>query len=151
MGMDTTITTCNTAIPDAASEILGKNTGEKNPGSPTMFSTSVVKGNLKKMCYKTEGAEAYRKGNKRIQKAVKKAKKDWIGHQCEELKTCLHKNNSKRTHQLVKDLNSEKQGSFTTIQDKSWKYLTEKQDFLSRWTEHCLENTIKRIMVIMQF
>ena len=103
------------------------------------------------MCYETEGAEAYRKANKRIQKAMKKAKEDWIGIQCEKIKTCPNKNNSKRTYQLVKDLNSEKQGSFTTIQDKSWKYLTEKQDFLSRWTEHCLENTIKRIMVMMQF
>ena len=39
---------------------------------------------------------------------VKKAKKDWICAQCEEIETCLNKNNSKRAYQLVKDLSSEK-------------------------------------------
>ena len=42
--------------------------------------------------------------------AVKKAKEDWIGAQCEKIETCLNKNNSKRAYQLVKDLTSEKQG-----------------------------------------
>ena len=42
--------------------------------------------------------------NRRIQKAVKKAKDDWIGAQCEEIESCLNKNNSKRAYQLVKDL-----------------------------------------------
>ena len=43
-----------------------------------------------------------------IQKAVKKAKEDWIGAQCEEIETCLNKNNSNRAYQLKKDLTSEK-------------------------------------------
>ena len=46
--------------------------------------------------YEAEGAKQYREANKRIQKAVKKAKKDWIGAQCEEIETCLNKNNSNR-------------------------------------------------------
>ena len=50
---------------------------------------------------------------------MKKAKEDWIGAQCEEIETCLNKNNSKRAYQLVKDLTSEKQGRSSTIQDKS--------------------------------
>ena len=50
-----------------------------------------------------------------VQKAVKKAKEDWIGAQCEEIETCLNKNNSKRAYQLVKDLTSEKQGRSSTI------------------------------------
>ena len=48
---------------------------------------------------------------------MKKAKEDWIGVQCEEIETCLNKNNSKRAYQLVKDLTSEKQGRSSTIQD----------------------------------
>ena len=59
----------------------------------------------------------YREATWRIQKAVKKAKEDWIGAQCEEIETCLNKNNSKRAYQLVKDLTSEKQGRSSTIQD----------------------------------
>ena len=39
----------------------------------------------------------------RIQKAVKKAKDDWIGAQCEKIETCPNKNNRKGAYQLVKD------------------------------------------------
>ena len=87
--------------------------------------------------YETEGAKEYREANRRIQKAVKKAKEDWIGAQCEDIETCLNKNNSKKAHQLAKDLNSETRGRFSTIQDKSGKCLTEEQEILSRWTEYC--------------
>ena len=91
---------------------------------------------LKKKRYETEGAKEYREANRRIQMAVKKAKEDWIGAQCEEIETCLNKNNSKRAYQLVKDLTSEKQGRSSTIQDKSGKCLTEEKEILSRWTEY---------------
>ena len=50
-----------------------------------------------------------------FRKVVKKAKGGWIGAQCEEIKTCQNKNNSKRAYQLVKDLASEKQGRPSTI------------------------------------
>ena len=81
----------------------------------------------------------YRKANRRIQKAVKKAKEDWIGAQWEETETCLNKNNSKRAYQLVKDLTSEKQGRSSTIQDKFGKCLTEENEILSRWKKYCSE------------
>ena len=42
MDMDTMITTYNTAVTDAASEILGK----ERHGSPKMFSTSVMRGEI---------------------------------------------------------------------------------------------------------
>ena len=70
---------------------------------------------------------------------MKKAKEDWIGAQCEQIETCLNKNNSKRAYQLVKDLTSEKQGRSSTIQDKTGKCLTEEKEILSRWTEYCSE------------
>ena len=89
--------------------------------------------------YEAEGAKEYREANRRIQKAVKKAKEDWICVQCEETGTCLNKNNSKRAFLLVKDLTSEKQGKSSTIQDKSGKCLTEENEILSRWTEYCSE------------
>ena len=65
-----------------------------------------MRGDLKKMRYETEGAKAYKEANKRIQKAVKKAKGDRIGVQCEKIETCLNKINNKRACQLVKDLTS---------------------------------------------
>ena len=74
--------------------------------------------------------------NKRIQKAVKKAKEDWIGTQCEEIETCLNKNNSKRAYQLVKDLTSEEQGRSSTIKNRSRICLTEEKEILSIWTDY---------------
>ena len=58
------------------------------------------------------------KANKRIQKAVEKAKDDWIGAQCEEIETCLNKHNSKKSYLLVKYLTSEKQRRSSTVQDR---------------------------------
>ena len=54
---------------------------------------------------------------------MKKAKEGWIGAQCEEIETCLNKNNSQRAYQLVKDLTTEKQGRPSTIQDWEMSYL----------------------------
>ena len=49
------------------------------------------------------------------------------------------KKDSKRAYKLVKALNLEKQGTSSTIQDKSEKCLTEVKEILSRWTEYCSE------------
>ena len=61
---------------------------------------------MKKKRYEAKGAKEYRKAKRRIQKAEKKAKEDRIGAQCEEIETCLNKNNSKTAYQLMKDLRS---------------------------------------------
>ena len=138
--MDTMITTYNTAVTDAASEILGKKSRWKKPWvTKDVFDICNERRDLKKKRYEAEGAKEYWEANRRIQKAVKKANEDWIGAQCEEIETCLNKNNSKRAYQLVKDLTSEKQGRSSTIQDKSGKCLTEEKEILSRWTEYCSE------------
>ena len=94
-----------------------------------------------------------REANKRIQKAVKRAKENWIGPgtQCAEIQTCLNKNNSNRAYQLEKDLASEKQGRSSTIQGRSGKCVTEEQEILSRWTEYCSYYTTMGVVVTMQF
>ena len=61
----------------------------------------------------------------KIQKAVKKAnrkkkKMDWIDTQCEEIETCLNKNNRNRAYQLEKDLTSEKQGRSSNYPGQVW-------------------------------
>ena len=139
MGMDTMITTYNTAVTDAASEILGKERRRKKPWvTKDVLDLCDERRDLKKKRYEAEGAKEYKEANRWIQKAVKKAKENSIGAQCEEIETCLNKNNSKRAYQLGKDLTSEKQQS-STIQDKSGKCLTEEKEILSRWTEYCSE------------
>ena len=140
MDSDTMITTCNTAVTDAASAILGKERRREKPWvTKDVLDLYDERRDLKTKRYEAEGAKEYREANRRIQKAVKKAKKGWIGAQCEEIETCLNKNNSKRAYQLVKDLTSEKQGRSSTIQDKSGKCLTEEKEILSRWTDYCSE------------
>ena len=68
---------------------------------------------------------------------MKMAKETWIQGQCQEVESCLRKNNSKKTYQLVNGLTTEKQGKSTTIQDKSGKCLTEENEILNRLTEYC--------------
>ena len=132
------ITTYNTAVTDAASKILGKERCRKKPWvTKNVLDLCDERRDLKKKRYKSEGKKEYREANRRIQKAVKEAKEDWIGAQREEIEICLNKNNSRSAYQLVKDLTSEKQGRPSAIQDKSVKGLTEEKEILSRWTEYC--------------
>ena len=133
--IDAMITTHNTAATEAASEILGKERHRKKPWvTKNVLDLCDERRDLKKKRFDAEGANEYREANRRIQKAVKKAKEDWVGAQCEEIETCLNKNNSKRAYQLVKDLTPEKQVRSSTIQDKFGKCLTEEKEILNRWT-----------------
>ena len=102
---------------------LGRNAAGKSHGSPKMFlDLCDERRDLKKKRYEAKGAKEYREANMMIQKAGKKAKEDWIGAQCEEIETCLNRNNSNRAIQLVKDLTLQKHG----------KCLTEEKEILSR-------------------
>ena len=133
---------------------LGRNVAGKRHGSPKMFSTSVMRGEIWRrsgMRYEAEGAKEYREANRRIQKAVKKAKEDWIGAQCEEIETCLNKNNSKRAYQLVKDLTSEKQGRSSAIQDMSGKCLTEEKRFSADGQNIAQNSTTMRVVQTTQY
>ena len=80
MDMDTMITTYNTAVTDAAREILGKERRRKKPWvTKDVLDLCDERRDLKKKRYEAEGAKEYREANRRIQKTVKKAKEDWIG------------------------------------------------------------------------
>ena len=152
MDIDTMITTYNTAATGAASEILGKERRRKKPWvTKDVLDLHDERRDLKKKRYEAEGAKEYREVNRRVQKAVKKAKEDMIGAQCEEIETCLNKNNSKRAYQLVKDLISEKQGRSSTIQDKSGKYVTEKKRFSADGQNIAQNCTTMRVVVTTQY
>ena len=82
MDIDTMITTYNTAVTDA-----GKERRRKIPWvTKDVLDLCDERIDLKKKRYEAERAKEYREANRRIQKAVKKAKEDWIGAQCEEIK-----------------------------------------------------------------
>ena len=75
MDIDTMITTYNTAVTDAASEILGKDRHRKKPWViKDVLDLCDERRDLKKKRYEAEGAKEYREANRRIQKAVQKAK-----------------------------------------------------------------------------
>ena len=97
MDIDTMITTYNTAVTNAASEILGKERRRKKPWvTKDVLDLCDERRDLKKKRYEAEGAKEYREANRRIQKAVKKANEDWIGAQCEENETCLKKTTTRQ-------------------------------------------------------
>ena len=96
--IDTMITTYNTAVTDAASKILGKERRRKKPWvTKYVLDLCDERKDLKKKRYEAEGAKEHREANRRIQKAVKKANKGWIGAQCKEDETCQNINNSKES------------------------------------------------------
>ena len=77
--INTIITTYNTAVTDAASEAFGKERRRKKPwGTRDVLDLDDERINLMKKKYVAEGAKEYRETNRRIQKAVKKTKEDWI-------------------------------------------------------------------------
>ncbi|MEW8548161.1 MAG: hypothetical protein AB2693_32055 [Candidatus Thiodiazotropha sp.] len=125
--IDTIITTYSTAVTDAASEILWK---ERHRKWSWFIRDAFDLCDERRRWHKAEGAKDYRKANKRIQKAVATAYEVWIGNKYEEIKTCLSKNNSKRAYQLVNDLTSKKQRRLKTVQSRSGKSLTERQEIL---------------------
>ena len=85
MDINTMITIYNTTVTDASSETLEKKRRRKKPRVPKdVLDLCDERRSLKKKRYKAEGANKSREANKRIQKAVKRAKEDWIGAQCEE-------------------------------------------------------------------
>ena len=78
--IDTMITTYNTEVTDAASKILEKERRRKKPWvTKDVLDLCDERRDLTKKRYEAEGANEYREANRRIQKAVKKAKEDWIG------------------------------------------------------------------------
>ena len=115
MDIDAMITTYNTALTDAASEILGIERRRKMPWITKDVLVLCNERRYKKERRNEARAKEYREANKRIQKAVKKAKEDCISVQCEEIETYLNKNNNKRAYQLLQDLTAEKQGRFAAI------------------------------------
>ena len=66
MGIDTMITTNNTAVTDAASEILGKESRRKKPWvTKNVLDICNERRYLKKKRYEAEGAKKYREANRR--------------------------------------------------------------------------------------
>ena len=114
--VDSMVTTFNTAVTETASEILGKHRRKKK-----LWVTAEIlvlcnrRRELRKKQLVPEGSEKYREVNNNIKRCMKKAREKWIGEQCSEIEENLRKNNSKRAYQLVKDLNTVKQGKATIV------------------------------------
>ena len=80
------ITTYISAVTDVASEIHGKDCRRKRPWvTRDVFDLCDERRDLKKRQYKEEGIKEYRKAYKMDQKALKKAKEDWIHTKCKEM------------------------------------------------------------------
>ena len=111
MDTNTMITTYNTAVTDAGSEILVKERRRKKPWiTKDVLDFYDERRDLKKKRYEAEGAKEYREANERIQKAVKKTKVDWIYAQCEKIESCLNKKKQQRSISAGKGSNLRETG-----------------------------------------
>ena len=96
-GIDSMITTFNTAVTETATEILGKHRQKKKPSiNAEIFDLCDKRRELRKKRFEPEGFEKYKKVNNNIKRCMKKATENWIGEQCSEIEENLRKNNSKR-------------------------------------------------------
>ena len=121
-----------------AAELLGKQRRKRKPYvTYEVLDLCDQRQDLKKKKGEPEGAKGYREIKRKFRTKMKMAKETWIQGQCQEVKACLRKNNSKKAYKLVKDLTTEKQDKSTAIQEKSGKCLTEEKEILNRWTEYC--------------
>ena len=122
--MDSMIKTFNIAVTETASEILGKHRQNKTkkPGSlQNFFYLCDKRRKLRKKRFELDGSEKNKEVNNNTKWCMKKAKENWIEEQICEIEESLRKNNSKRSHQYVKDYTTVKQGKATTVQDHSEK------------------------------
>ena len=123
-GLDSMVTHFNKAETDTAAQVLGKQRRKRKPWvTPEILDLCDHRLDLKKKRGEPEGAKDYREIKRKIRTEMKMTKETWIQGQCQEVETCLRKNNNKKAYQLFKDLTAEKQGKSTTIQDKSGKCL----------------------------
>ena len=102
------ITIFNTAVTETSSEILGKH--RKRWVTAEILNLCNKRRELRKKRFEPEGSEKYKEVNINIKRCPKKAKENWIGEQCSEIEENLKNNNSKRAHQLEKDLTTVKRG-----------------------------------------
>ena len=121
MDMDTQIDTFNSVVTETAHKIIGKYRPTKKPWiTSDIDDLCDERRKLKKTKTKNnQEANKYRSINLTIRKNMRMAKKNWIEEQCNNIESCLRKNNSKKAYQLVKDLTTTKHGRSTTIQDKN--------------------------------
>ena len=91
--IDGTVNAFNTAIIETATKVLGKLKPKKRPWiTHEILEMCDKRRELKKSKGDPEGAQEYRKINKKIKKEMKKAKQDWIDEQCRDIEESLNRN-----------------------------------------------------------
>ena len=116
---------------DTVAERLGKQRRKRKSWvTPAILDICDQRRDLKKKRGEPEGDKDYRKIKRKIKTEMKMTKETWIQGQFQEVEACLKKNNSKKVYHLVKNMTAEKQGTSSTIQDKSGKCLTEENEIL---------------------
>ena len=88
--IDSMITNFNTAVTEAASEILGKHRQmKKTLSTAEILDLCDKRRELRKKRFEPEESEKYKEVNNNMKRCMKKAKKNWIGEQCSEIKENL--------------------------------------------------------------
>ena len=82
----------------------------------------------------------YRDANRKTRQALAKAKNEWIERQAAEIEGSLHRTNSKKAYEVVKQLTfCSKHNRTSRIEDQDGKLLTKGSEIIERWKNYCSE------------
>ena len=82
----------------------------------------------------------YRDANRKTHQALAKARNEWIERQAAEIEDSLHRNNSKKAYEVVKQLTfCSKHNRTSCIEDQGGKLLTKGSEIAERWKNYCSE------------
>ncbi|XP_063595249.1 uncharacterized protein LOC134772112 [Penaeus indicus] len=122
-------------------EILGKAKPIKRPWvTPEILQKCEETRERKKNRFtNNENLDQYRKLNKEVERAIIKAKDEWVEKQAEDIEQSLAVNNSRKAYNVIKSLTREKSGRTNAIEDKTGQLLTNNTEVTARWKEYCRE------------
>ena len=82
----------------------------------------------------------YRDANRKMCQALAKVKNEWIERQAAEIEDSLHRNNSKKAYEVVKQPTfCSKHNRTSCIEDQGGKLLTKGSEIAERWKNYCSE------------
>ena len=123
---------------ETATEILGKHREKKKKWiTNELMDMCDLRRELKKT--KFEPGSTYKQINNTIKKEMRIAKEIWINNKCTDIGECLIRNNTKKAYQIVNELTKNKEKIIVNVHDKDRNCITDKTEFLKRWTEYCSE------------
>ena len=86
-----------------------------------------------------EVKEEYRRLCNEIRTKARTDKEEWLSEKCREIQMAAEQNKSRKTYQLIKEVNGKWKSKQRAIRNKQGKLVQEEEEIRERWTEYCSE------------